>query len=126
MLFTYQRLNVISDSRGVVFEPLEAGSFPDQKNGHVVISGPGVVRGNHYHIKGEETIAVKGPALVRARDDAGVRDVEIPDGEVYRFFFPPGVAHAIRNVSERSNMLIAFNTMEHDPRSPDAIEDILF
>jgi UDP-2-acetamido-2,6-beta-L-arabino-hexul-4-ose reductase len=39
-----------------------------KKNAHIVISGPGVIRGNHYHKKGEETMAVMGPALVRVRD----------------------------------------------------------
>jgi len=56
----YEKLNVIKDARGVVFEPLPGDALSNKKNAHVVISGPGVIRGNHYHKKGEEPMAVMG------------------------------------------------------------------
>ena len=125
MAVEYEHLHIFSDSRGVVFEPLSSHAFCDQRNAHVVISLPGVVRGNHYHIKGEETMAVMGPALVRIRENDAIKDIEIPQGEVYRFFFPPGVSHAIQNLGEQPNVLMAFNTVEHDPQDPDAVSDLL-
>lgn len=125
MTVTYDPLRVFSDSRGFVFEPLAANAFPFQRNAHIVVSLPGAVRGNHYHIKGKETIAVMGPALVRIREAGIIKDIEIPNEKAYRFFFPPGVSHAIQNLSDHANVLVAFNTVEHDPKNPDAIEDML-
>jgi UDP-2-acetamido-2,6-beta-L-arabino-hexul-4-ose reductase len=121
MSVTHDSLNVHSDTRGFVFEPLDVEIFAHLRNAHVVVSSPGVVRGNHYHLKGEETIAVIGPALVRYRQDDDLRDVEVPPEKVYRFAFPPGVPHAIQNLSRQPNALVAFNTVAHDPQRPDTV-----
>jgi len=118
-------LLVHTDTRGVVFEPLAADRIAQQRNAHVVISRPGVVRGNHCHLQGTETIAVAGPALVRIREDGKLRDIEVPDQKVYRFTLPPKVPHAIKNTGDRPNVLVAFNTCEHDPQNPDTVQDIL-
>ena len=122
---TLEHLRVISDSRGLVFEPLMADEIPDQKNAHIVLSMPGVIRGNHYHIRGKETITVLGPALVRFRENDEIMDVEVPSGQAVRFIFPPGVPHAIQNLSDEPNVLMAFNTVEHDPQNPDAVRAVL-
>jgi dTDP-4-dehydrorhamnose 3,5-epimerase-like enzyme len=125
MTLKYERLRAVSDSRGVVFEPIEPDAIERHKNAHVVISGPGVIRGNHYHEKGEETMAVMGHALVRTRENSEITDIEVPAGEVYQFIFPPGMSHAIKNMSDQSNVLMAFNTMEHDPQNPDTVGDVI-
>lgn len=121
----FEKLNVMRDVRGSVFEPLPADALADKRNVHVVISGPGVVRGNHYHRRGRETMAVMGPALVRVRDEDEVQDIRVPAGEVYCFVFLPGQAHAIRNLSNGPNILVAFNTVEHDRQAPDVESDPL-
>ena len=120
-----ESIKVHSDERGFVFEPMKGDFLAFQHNSHVVVSLPGVVRGNHYHLKGVETIAVTGPALVRIREKNALRDVEVPQGEVYAFTFPPGVSHAMKNTGEGPGVLAAFNTMEHDPENPDTVADIL-
>jgi dTDP-4-dehydrorhamnose 3,5-epimerase-like enzyme len=125
MSVTHEKLKVISDARGIVFEPIPGDALSDQRNAHVVMSGPGVVRGNHYHKKGREIMAVMGPALVRVRDDAEIEDVRVPDGEVHLFVFPPGQSHAIKNLSSVTNVLVAFNTVEHDREHPDTEADVL-
>jgi UDP-2-acetamido-2,6-beta-L-arabino-hexul-4-ose reductase len=125
MALNYKRLRVVSDSRGVVFEPVETNDIERYKNAHVVISGPGVIRGNHYHEKGEETMAVMGPALVRTRDNDQIADLEVPAGETYQFQFPPGMSHAIMNLSNQPNVLMAFNTVEHDHAHPDTVKDVI-
>ena len=113
------------DARGVVFEPLAPDMLARQKNAHVVITHPGEVRGNHVHRHGTEMLAVMGPALVRFRESGERRDVTIPAGAVYRFCFPPGVPHAIRHSGPETGILVAFNTVEHDPAAPDTIEEVL-
>lgn len=125
MPFEYDPLHIISDARGFVFEPLPVNALSYQKNAHLVISKPGVVRGNHYHVEGEETLAVMGPALVRIRVNDDIQDIRVPTGQAYRFIFPPGVSHAIQNLSNQPNVLVAFNTVAHDPQNPDTIRDVL-
>ncbi|HIJ40430.1 MAG TPA: hypothetical protein HPP90_05020 [Deltaproteobacteria bacterium] len=120
-----ESIQVHSDGRGFVFEPLKAGDLAVQRNTHIVVSMPGVIRGNHYHLKGTETIAVTGPALVRIREKKELRDVKVPKEEVYVFTFPPGVSHALKNTAEGPGVLAAFNTVEHDPENPDTVNDIL-
>jgi len=125
MPVNYEKRHVIRDARGIVFEPLPGDALSDKRNAHLVISGPGVIRGNHYHKKGEETMAVMGPALVRVRDHDAIKDVHVPDGEVFRFIFPPGQSHAIKNLSSGINILVAFNTAAHDRQYPDTEVDVL-
>jgi len=125
MTLEYEKLRVVSDAKGVVFEPIGYRDILKQKNSHVVLSGPGVIRGNHYHVKGEEIMAVLGPALVRTKDNNVIDDVTIPEGQAYQFVFKPGVSHATKNLSIHDNLIAAFNTMEHDPANPDTVSDII-
>ena len=125
MTLSYEKLKIITDRRGLVLEPLSKEDFSSQQNAHVVISFPGVVRGNHYHIKGIETITVFGPSLVRFRENGEIKDLVIPEKEAWRFVFPPGVSHAIKNLGKENNILVAFNTLEHDPVNPDTVADPL-
>jgi UDP-2-acetamido-2,6-beta-L-arabino-hexul-4-ose reductase len=125
MTIEIDSLTVHTDGRGVVFEPLAADRIASQRNAHVVLSYPGVVRGNHYHLQGTETVAVAGPALVRIRQDGELRDITVPAQKVYRFTFPPNVPHAIKNTGNQPNVLVAFNTCEHDPGNPATVQEIL-
>jgi dTDP-4-dehydrorhamnose 3,5-epimerase-like enzyme len=117
-------LRVARDPRGYLFEPLGA-SFEGFHNVHVVFTVPGVVRGNHYHVKGTEVCSVSGPTLVRYREGSEIHDVQVPAGEVWRFTFPPGVAHAFRNDGDQPSVLAAFNTEIHDPALSDAVKEVL-
>jgi dTDP-4-dehydrorhamnose 3,5-epimerase-like enzyme len=113
------------DSRGSVFEPLDAERLAGQRNVHVVVTDPGRVRGNHYHTRGTEMITVEGPVLVRIRDEQGVQDTLIPEGVVSRFIIPPGVAHAIQNLGTRPTLLVAFRDLADDPTNPDVVREVL-
>jgi len=125
MSVVMQEVNVHSDSRGVVFEPIAEDSLQHQHNAHVVISQPGAVRGNHYHLNGREMIAVMGPAMVRIEENDQIRDIEIPVNKVYRWVIPPMVPHAIKNTGDQPNILVAFNTVTHDPHHPDVVRKVL-
>ena len=102
------------DPRGSVFEPLNAAELTGQRNVHVVLTQPNGVRGNHVHLKAVETMTVVGPCQVRLKEADGLRDVEVPAGETWRFTIPPGVAHAYRNRSSAPAVLISFSTRVHD------------
>jgi UDP-2-acetamido-2,6-beta-L-arabino-hexul-4-ose reductase len=120
-----EELPVHGDSRGAVFEPLVAEALRDQRNVHVVLSEPGAVRANHYHVRGTEVMTVCGRALVRYTEAGEQRDVVVAQGQALRFTFPPGVSHAVQNIGDTTNVLIAFNTEEHDREAPDVISDVL-
>jgi len=125
MSVVFEEVNVHSDSRGFVFEPVTGDCVQNQLNAHVVISQPGAVRGNHYHLNGTEMIAIMGPAMVRFKEDGKIRDIEIPAQKVYRFIIPPKISHAIKNTGDQPNILVAFNTIAHDPLKPDVVQEDL-
>ena len=66
---------------------------------------------------------VLGPALVRYRDANGLQDVQISEGSLYRFTFPPKVAHAIGALGPEPMFLVGFNTEIHDSEHPDSVPD---
>jgi UDP-2-acetamido-2,6-beta-L-arabino-hexul-4-ose reductase len=125
MSLKMEELPVHADERGMVFEPIGPDELPAQRNIHVVRSQPGAIRGNHYHLQGTETIAVSGPALVRFRKDGELQDIPVANGKISRFTFLPGIPHAIKNTGDSPNILVAFNTIEHDPQHSDTVEFLL-
>jgi dTDP-4-dehydrorhamnose 3,5-epimerase-like enzyme len=124
-LMIIEQIPVHTDERGAVFEPLLSAEFRELKNAHIVISNPGSVRGNHFHVRGKELIVIMGPAQVLYRENDQVRDVTINAGDVYRFIFPPGISHAVKNTGSVPIVLAAFNTVTHDPEHPDVVVDEL-
>jgi dTDP-4-dehydrorhamnose 3,5-epimerase-like enzyme len=121
---TIEVLRVATDARGYVFEPM-GSTFDGFHNVHVVYTVPGVVRGNHYHVIGTEVCSVTGPSLVRYREAGEIHDVRVPERQIWRFSFPPGVAHAFRNEGTEPSVIAAFNTEAHDPARPDAVREVL-
>jgi UDP-2-acetamido-2,6-beta-L-arabino-hexul-4-ose reductase len=107
------------DARGSVFEPLNDAELAAQKNVHVALTGPGEVRGNHWHASALEITTVVGPCLVRLKEAGTIRDVEVPAGETWRFTIPAGVVHAFRNTGDSVMVLISFSTLVHDPTAAD-------
>jgi dTDP-4-dehydrorhamnose 3,5-epimerase-like enzyme len=125
MAVSFEKVPIAHDERGLVLELLEAQAFCVQRNAHIVLSLSGVVRGNHYHMNGEETVTILGPAMVKYRENGRIYENMIPQNEAWRFVFPPGVSHAIRNLSSEPNIIVAFNTEEHDTDNPDTKSDQL-
>jgi len=111
------------DARGGVFEPLNDAELARQKNVHVVLTRPNEVRGNHVHQTAIETTTVPGPCLVRLKEAGGIRDVDVPAGEIWRFTIPPGVVHAFRNTGDEVMVLISFSTRPHDPGDSDTVRE---
>jgi hypothetical protein len=62
---------------------------------------------------------------VRYTEAGEQRDVVVAQGQALRFTFPPGVSHAVQNIGDTTNVLIAFNTEEHDREAPDVVSDVL-
>ncbi len=122
---TAEPMKFPTDPRGLVIEPLHAEEFPSQKNAHLVLTVPGGIRGNHYHIHGTEIAVVLGPALIRLRDADGLRDYDLTEGQACRFVLPAGVPHAMLNTGTALMVILSFNTEVHDPTRPDVVRDVL-
>lgn len=114
-----------ADARGFVFEPIGEDLLIQQRNVHVVLTRPGAIRGNHFHRLGTETLVVCGPARVTIRSGEDTETFTVPTDATYRVTIPPGVSHAIQNVGETDSLLVAFNTIPHDPEHPDLVPDLL-
>jgi dTDP-4-dehydrorhamnose 3,5-epimerase-like enzyme len=125
MSVTIERMMVHRDARGSVFEPLAADELAAQRNVHVVLTEPGAIRGNHYHVRGIEVVTVPGPMLIRLCDGAERTDVEVAEGDVVKLTIPRGVAHAFKNTGCVPNVMVAFNSEEHDPAEPDVVREVL-
>jgi dTDP-4-dehydrorhamnose 3,5-epimerase-like enzyme len=118
-------VEVLSDNRGTVFEPVTSHELRGMRNMHVVITRSGEVRGNHYHEKLEETLAILGPALLRVREGKTIRDFTVPAGEVHRFTLPPRVSHAVKFTGDHRGVLVSFGDREFDRLNPDVVADLL-
>jgi dTDP-4-dehydrorhamnose 3,5-epimerase-like enzyme len=114
-----KKLRVVQDARGQLFEPVDVTEMLAQKNVHVVISEPMVIRGNHRHIKGSEIAAVQGPCRALFEEKGEVTEYLVPVQEVWQFSIPAGVAHAYQNIGTHPTVLIGFNSELHDPNQPD-------
>ncbi len=123
--FSFEPVQLHRDARGWVLEPVDLETLRAQANAHLVLTEPGAVRGNHYHERGTEVTVLMGPALVRVRLDGEVKDIPVPGGQAYRFLFPPGVPHAMQNTGDLPMIVIAFNTVAHDPARPDVVREVL-
>ena len=140
------KLKAHTDHRGIVCEPMDPDMIPRWKNIQFAVTEPGVIRGNHRHVRGTESMVVTGPGLVcyrelKARhpdegiagdsregdggDGSGIAEFQLRAGEVMRFTFPPGVSHAFRNTGNTPTTLICFNTERHNPSQPDVEPDVL-
>src|ERR1700737_1018668 len=112
------------DGRGSLFEPLTDAELAGQRNVHVVLTQPNEVRGNHVHLTAVETTIVVGPCLVRLKEIDGIRDVDVPAGEIWRFTIPPGVVHAYRNTGDSVMILVSFSTNLHDPTGAETRREV--
>lgn len=113
------------DVRGALFEPLDDAELRAQQNVHVVLTQPNEIRGNHLHRSGLETTSVVGPCQVRLKEGDTLRDVHVPDGEIWRFVIPPGVVHAYRNTGSGVMVLVSFSTNLHDPTGADTVRVVI-
>jgi dTDP-4-dehydrorhamnose 3,5-epimerase-like enzyme len=120
-----QSPRLVKDERGLVCEPITAAELSAQRNAHIVLTRPGGVRGNHYHEHATEIMTVLGPALVRVRDNQGVRDYPVAEGQAQRFTLPPRVAHAILNTGTATGVIVSFSSGSHDPARPDVVREEL-
>lgn len=86
---------------------------------HLASTGPGAVRGNHYHLRRREAIVVlPGPAWSFHWDQSGDHSAEHRsfDGtQAVLILVSPGASHAVRNDGDRALWLVALSSESYDP-----------
>ncbi len=134
MDYSITELNCFPDERGNLVEMLRgsellsggAGGSGTPGFGQIYMATiePGHVRGNHYHsVKTEYYALLEGSVLLAVEDIAtGERrniEVEAGSGSAVRIRVGPGVAHAIKNISESAVILCAYTNVEYNSENPD-------
>lgn len=98
-----KELDVKADDRGIFIEILKSNEIKDQiKEVLLIVSKPGVVRGNHYHKeKAEWLCLIKGKAKFVYEDiETGERKEFVIDNKPTIIKTPLNAAHAIKNVGD--------------------------
>jgi UDP-2-acetamido-2,6-beta-L-arabino-hexul-4-ose reductase len=113
-----------TDSRGTLFEVLRSSQ------GQVFFSttGPGVIRGNHYHArKVEKFCVVAGDAVIRLRPVgcSEVREVLVSGERPTVVDVPVYHVHHLENVGDRSLMTLFWASEPFDPRDPDTYHEVV-
>ena len=114
------------DARGSFTEFLRT---PDRGQVSVNVSGPGVTKGNHWHMsKWEKFLVVSGTASIRLRrvgEDADgnpypVDEYRVTDSDMRVVEMIPGYTHSITNLSDTEDLVTVMWANEpFDPENPD-------
>lgn len=107
-------VKIYRDKRGWVINPLEEAALPhnDVGNLHVVSLNPDTIRGNHFHPDTREWLLVfDGPTLVSGRSNGenSINSFLVEEDKPTLFEIPPGVEHAIKNISDKVIYLLSFS-----------------
>jgi oxalate decarboxylase/phosphoglucose isomerase-like protein (cupin superfamily) len=109
------------DARGLSFTaPAEALAFVGRMaDVHLASTGPGAVRGNHYHLRRREAIIVLPGAKWSLHWDEGEGSVAqhrtFDGGVAVMVLVSPGASHAVRNDGDGTVWLVAISSETYDP-----------
>jgi oxalate decarboxylase/phosphoglucose isomerase-like protein (cupin superfamily) len=114
-------LNNSGDARGLSFTaPAEGLAFVGRMaDVHLASTGPGAVRGNHYHLRRREAIVVLPGAKWSLHWDEGDGAAALhrgfDGGSAVLVLVSPGASHAVRNDSNGTLWLVAISSESYDP-----------
>ncbi len=109
MRLKIREIDVKEDGRGVLAEILKSGKVKNQiKEILLIVSKPGVVRGNHYHKKKAEWLCLlKGRGKFLYVDvKTGARKEFVIDNKPTVIETPLNVVHAIKNIGKEDLYLL--------------------
>jgi oxalate decarboxylase/phosphoglucose isomerase-like protein (cupin superfamily) len=86
---------------------------------HLSSTEPGAIRGNHYHLKRREVIAVMPGAAWSLHWDEGegaeAQHRQFDGGSAILVLVSPGASHAVRNDGGKTLWLVALSSEPYDP-----------
>ena len=54
-----------------------------------------------------------------------LHEITVGENQTVRFVIPSEVSHAFKNTGNSTTVMVAFNTVAHDKKKPDVVQDIL-
>jgi dTDP-4-dehydrorhamnose 3,5-epimerase-like enzyme len=121
MKIRISELGNFGDGRGFSFTaPAEALEFVGRMaDVHLASTGPGAVRGNHYHLRRREAIVVLPGAKWSFHWDEGegsaAQHRAFEGASAVLILVSPGASHAVRNDGESALWLMAISSETYDP-----------
>ena len=102
------------DERGWGINPFKIAGLDGKPvyDFHTVSIEPGMIRGNHYHVGATEWLLIFGGTALLAwtmNTDQAAEQIRLQSDEPMLFEFPPGVAHAVKNISSHTIYLLSFS-----------------
>jgi len=94
---------------------------------HTVSMEPGTIRGNHVHPHITEWLLFCGGPLLLAWQETNsdkIQKLRIEDNHTYAII-PPGIKHAIKNLSNDILYLVAFRSLSPSSGEPEVLSSIL-
>ena len=121
MKIQISELSNSGDARGFSFSPPAAaldflGRIADM---HLASTGPGAVRGNHYHMRKNEAIVILPGTPWSLHWDEGenspAQHQSFDGGTAILVLVSPGASHAVRNDGAAALWLVACSSEPYDP-----------
>jgi dTDP-4-dehydrorhamnose 3,5-epimerase len=115
-------LQRFSDERGWFMELMRSSSLPKPvRQSNVVFSRKGVIRGLHYHERGQDDLFVCLQGMVRVvtldRETGEIFSEDIGDDNPVAIYVPGTLAHGYEALTDC--LFMYHVTEEYDPESPD-------
>lgn len=114
------------DNRGQLVEvfPGSVMGRPDWGLVYLFSVNPGVIRGNHYHQQKNEWFFIAQGQIelvLGDRETAEQTILRLSGDHPETVFIPAGIAHAVRNTSATTAVVVAYIDQEFDPDNPDTL-----
>jgi dTDP-4-dehydrorhamnose 3,5-epimerase len=131
MDFNIVKLEKKKSQNGVLVEFLKrtdlSGSNKEFKQIYVATILPGKIRGNHYHKKKSEWFTIFNGKVKVVIEDIKTKEkkeiiLDSSEEYIYRIFLKAGVAHAFKNISDSTVVLVAYMNKIYDLNNPDTYE----
>ncbi len=116
------KLKRYKDDRGSLVENTSVTLFKEAKHFFVSKSKPGVVRGNHYHLrKSEWFYVIQGTCRLIVKDlKTGKKESRLVKAmQNVMINIPPNKSHAFKNVGNDELILLALVNEAHNQKDPD-------
>ena len=116
-------MHLNSDHRGVLFEAVKS-----QSGGQTFLSttGPGITRGDHFHLhKVERFLVLQGEAVIRIRKvlTDTVHEFQVSGEKPAAVDMPTLHTHSIENVGSKPLLTLFWTHDLFDPENPDTYAD---
>ncbi len=116
------KLKQYSDPRGSLMENTSPDIFKETKHFFISKSKPGVIRGNHYHLrKSEWFYVIQGECRIVIKDmKTGKRETKmVKASQNIMIHMEPNKSHAFKNTGKEELILLALVNEVHNQQDPD-------